>query len=146
MIRSATEEYPAKFSVMEPIRIKEVEPNRRLEMIQEWSDIMKESSLWNISTAAGKILLGLVLTAMLGSISAVPAHSDDRRGFEKHDNGKSEQRGRGYDRGRHYNKHDRRYYRRDVYRERVYVAPPPVIYAPPEPLGISFFFPPIIFR
>jgi hypothetical protein len=86
-------------------------------------------------------MLGLVLAAMIGSINVAPASSDDQRRIERHDNGRYENRGRGYDRGR-YNKR----YRQPVYRERVYVAPPPVVYAPPEPPGISFFFPPIIFR
>ena len=107
---------------------------------------MKVLQIWNFRPLVGRVMLGLVLAAMIGSVNAAPAHSDDQRGIERHDNGRSEHRGRGYDRGRYYNKHDRRYYRQPVYRERVYVAPPPVVYAPPEPAGISFFFPPIIIR
>jgi len=107
---------------------------------------MKVSGRWNFRPLVGRVMLGLVLAAMIGSINVAPAHSDDRKHIERHDNGRSEHRGRGYDRGRHYNKHGKRYYRQTVYRERVYVAPPPVVYAPPEPPGISIFFPPIIFR
>jgi len=106
---------------------------------------MKASQLWNFRPLVGRVMLGLVLAAMVGSMNAAPARSDDRSGIERHDNGRSEHRGRGYDNGR-YNNHGKRYYRQPVYRERVYVAPPPVVYAPPEPAGISFFFPPIIFR
>jgi hypothetical protein len=49
----------------------------------------------------------------------------------KHDNGRYEHRGRGYDRDRY------------VRGRSVYVSPP-VIYAPPPPPGIDIFFPPII--
>jgi hypothetical protein len=107
---------------------------------------MKVSRLLNFRPVVGKVLLGLVLSALIGSVSAIPAQSEDRNRDGRHDNGRYEKRGQGYDRGGYYNKNGQRYYRKPVYRERVYVAPPPVIYAPPEPPGISFFFPPIIFR
>jgi hypothetical protein len=80
-------------------------------------------------------MMGLVLAAMIGSIEVAPALGKDnnQKRMGKHDNGRYEQRGRGYDRN------DRNHY---VQRRRVYV-PPPVIYAPPPPPGIGIFFPPI---
>ena len=75
--------------------------------------------------------MGLVLVSMIGSIDVVPAIGADYR----HDNGRYEKRGRGYD-------HNRRVYRPYGYRERVYVQPR-VIYAPPPPPGIGIFFPPV---
>ncbi|OHE24261.1 MAG: hypothetical protein A2X92_05310 [Syntrophus sp. GWC2_56_31] len=97
---------------------------------------MKTSSAWNFRSIVGKMMMGLVLAAMIGSIDAAPALGKDKRG--KHDNGRYEHRGRGYD-------HDRRYYGQYGHRERVYYPPPPVIYAPPPPPGIGIFFPPIFF-
>jgi hypothetical protein len=109
---------------------------------------MKTASALNARSIMGKFMAGLVLTTMIGSIGVLPAHSseNDRRN-ERHDNGRYEQRGSGYDRDRHNTgryKQDRRYYRPPVYRERVYVAPP-VIYVPPRPPGISIFLPPLFF-
>ena len=108
---------------------------------------MKTPRTWNVGSIAGKLMMGFVLAAMIGGIGVMPSFGEDghdrgdRRG---NDRDRYEQRGRGYARG-HY-KQDRRYYRQPVYRERVYVAPPPVVYAPPEPPGFSIFLPPIIFR
>ncbi len=87
-------------------------------------------------------MMGLVLAAMIGSIDVVPAlGKNDHKRMEKHDNRRYKHKGRGYDRHRHV--HDRRvYYGPYPYRERVYVQPD-VIYAPPPPVGISIFFPPI---
>ena len=86
-------------------------------------------------------MMGLVLAAMIGSIDVVPALAkDDHKRVERHDNGHSEQRGRGYDRGRYV--HGRRDYQPYGYG----YAPPPVIYAPAPPIGIGIFFPPIIIR
>ena len=77
------------------------------------------------------------------------AKDHDRGG---HDNGRYEQRGRGYEHGgRGYQRnpyvHGQPAYRpygySYGYRGRVY-TPPPVIYAPPPPPGIAIFFPPII--
>lgn len=115
---------------------------------------MKASRIWNFSPLVGKVMLGLVLAVMTSSINVAPSFGDDGRGsgdrYERggrgHDGDRYERGGRGHDRDRYYYRHGRRYYRQPVYRERVYVAPPPVVYAPPEPPGISFFFPPIIFR
>jgi hypothetical protein len=113
-------------------------------LIREWSDFVKTSSRWNFRSKIGKIMMGLVLAGMIGSMDVVPAiakDKDDRR--EGHDNGRYEKnRGRGYDRDRH---QQRPVYRTYGYRERVYV-PPPVLYVPPPPPGISIFFPPIFFR
>jgi hypothetical protein len=92
---------------------------------------MKTSSTWVLRSIMGKILMGLVLTAMVGSIDVVPAlGDDDHKRTGRHDNGRYEHRGHGHG-------HDRD--RRD-YRPYGYVAPP-VIYAPaPEP-GINIFLP-----
>jgi hypothetical protein len=105
---------------------------------------MKTAGSWNIGSIVGKIMVGLVLTTMIGAIGVLPAHSkDNERRIEKHDNDRYEKRGRGNGRGR-YNQ-GRRNFRPPVYQERMY-APPPVIYAPPRPPGISIFLPPLTFR
>jgi hypothetical protein len=83
------------------------------------------------------------LTTMIGAIGVLPAQcKDNDRRIERHDNGRPEYRGRGYERNRHYR--DRRYNPAPVYRERVYVEPR-VIYAPPRPVGVSIFLPPLFF-
>ena len=85
--------------------------------------------------------MGLVLAAMIGSIDVVPALSKDY----KHDKGRYQHRGRGYDHNRYvYGRRDYRPYGYYGYRERAYYPPPRVIYAPPPPPGIGIFFPPII--
>ena len=95
---------------------------------------MKTSSTSNFRSIVGKIMMGLVLATMIGSIDVAPAlGKDDHKRMGKHDNGRYEHRGRGYDRYRY------------VQGRRVYV-PPRVIYAPPQPPGISIFFPPIFIR
>ena len=98
---------------------------------------MKTSNTWSFRSIVGKIMMGLVLAAMIGSIDVVPAlGKNDKRD----DRGRYEYRGRGYDRDR--------YQGRGYgygYRERVY-APPRVIYAPPPPPGIGIFFPPVFIR
>ncbi len=110
---------------------------------------MKISSKWNFRSIVGKTILGLVFALMLGSVNVAPSFADDnnyRKG--KHDNGRYENRGHGYDRDRYERKRHKRYrreYRTYGYRERVYVAPP-VVYAPPPSPGISIFFPPLFFR
>jgi hypothetical protein len=103
---------------------------------------MKTSSTWNFRSIVGKMMMGLVLAALIGSIDAAPALGKDKRG--KHDNGRYEQRGRGQDRGHYVQERGRRVYRPYGYRDRIYI-PPPVIYAPPQPPGISIFFPPFFF-
>jgi len=88
--------------------------------------------------------MGLVLAAMIGSADVAPAlGGDDHKRMEKHDNGRYDHRGRGYDHDRYV--YDKREYRPDRYRERYY-APPRVIFEPPAPPGIGIFFPPIIIR
>jgi len=101
---------------------------------------MKTSSTGNFRSIAVKMLMGLVLAAMIGSIDAVPALGKDKGG--KHDNGRYENRDRGHDRGHYVYERGRRIYRPYGYRERVY-APPAVIFTPPQPPGIRIFFPPI---
>jgi len=102
---------------------------------------MKTSSIWDLRSIVGKIMMGLVLTVMVGSVDVVPALGEDdhdRRG------GRYEQRGRGHDRDRDRDRyryeHGRRVYRTYDYRDRYY-APPPVVYAPPPAPGISIFLP-----
>lgn len=108
-----------------------------MESIQEWSDFMKTSSTWSFRSIVGKVMMGLVLAAMIGSIDATPALGKK----DKHDKKRYEHRGLGYDRDRYVQ--GRRVYGPYGYRERVY-APPRVIYAPPPPPpGIRIFFPPI---
>ena len=103
---------------------------------------MKTSSIGNFRSIGGKIMMGLVFAAMIGSLDVAPAiGKDGHKSMGKHDSGRYKQRGRGYDHG-HYEQ-GRTVYQHDVYRERVYVSPP-VIYAPPPPPGISIFFPPIV--
>ena len=63
---------------------------------------MKTSSTWNFRSIVGKIMMGLVLAAMIGSIDVAPAlGKDDHKRMGKHDNGRYEHRGRGYDRDRY---------------------------------------------
>jgi hypothetical protein len=120
-----------------------VTTNRGTESIQEGSSFMKTSSAWNFRSIVGKMMMGLVLTAMVGSIDVAPAFGKDNRGKQ----GKRyEQRGRGHDRGHYVYERGRRVYRPYVYRERVYLPPPVVYVPPPPPPGISIFFPPFIFH
>lgn len=107
---------------------------------------MKTLSTRNVISIVGKIMLGLVLVTMLGSINLVPAFGDedhrdnrdmrshDEKNRRKHGHGRYEHRDAGYDRDAH---------GRRVYKPYGY-APPPVIYAPTPPPGISIFFPPIV--
>jgi len=53
-------------------------PNRRLESIQEWSAFMKTSSTSSFRSIVGKIMMGLVLAAMIGSIDVAPALGKDK--------------------------------------------------------------------
>jgi Ni/Co efflux regulator RcnB len=100
---------------------------------------MKTSSFRSIG---GKIMMGLVLATIIGSMEVTPALAkDDHNRKEKHDKGRYEHRGRGYDHDRY--ERGRRVYRPYGYRERVYVSPP-VYYEPPPPPGISIFLPPIL--
>jgi hypothetical protein len=87
---------------------------------------MKTSSTWNFRSIAGKIMMGLVLAAMIGSIGVGSALGRDNR--------------MGHGRG------DYRPYGHYGHRERVYYPPPPIIYAPPPPPGIGIFFPPVFIR
>jgi hypothetical protein len=94
---------------------------------------MKTSRKWNFRSIAGKIMLGLVLITMIGSIAVTPALAkNNHKSQGKHDNRRHVQARPVY---RHYD-----YY---GHRERVYYPPPPVVYAPPSPPGIRIFFPPI---
>jgi hypothetical protein len=104
---------------------------------------MKTSRTWNFGSIVGKIMIGLVLAGMIGSIDVAPAFAKNDKKEGKHDNGRYQHRGPGYDKGR-YVQRSRVYYGPNVYRERVYYAPaPPIVYAPPPPVGIGIFFPPI---
>ena len=94
---------------------------------------MKTSSTSNFRSIVGKIMMGLVLAAMIGSINVVSALGQDRR---KEDDRRRYTHGRG----------DYRPYGHYGHREKVYYPPPRVIYAPPPPPGISIFFPPVFIR
>ena len=127
---------------------------------------MKTSRIWNFRSMGCRIMTGLVFVAMICSLVAAPAMGKDgRRNNRNDDRDRYEDRGRGHDdnryedrrRGRDYGRHEYRGY--DCYRvvhgRRVYQpcnARPPivytrprVIYAPPPPVGIHIFFPPIYF-
>jgi hypothetical protein len=113
---------------------------------------MKIPGMLNNRIIIGRILKGLVLTIIISSMYLAPALAFD--GYDRwggHGREYYEHRERGYE-------CDRRHYRnpyvygRPVYRPygysngyigRVY-TPPPVVYAPPPPLGIGIFFPPVI--
>jgi len=102
---------------------------------------MKTSSAWNFRSIVSKMMLGLVLAAMIGSIDVAPALGKDKQKNQgRHDNGRYEQRGPAHDRDHYAHGRPYGYY---GYRERVYYPPPPVVYAPPPSPGISIFFPPI---
>ncbi len=74
-------------------------------------------------------MMGLLLVLMIGSIDVAPAFGrDHHKNKGRHDNRRYEHRGHGY---RPYDK------------KRVYFHPR-VIYVPPRPRGIDFFFPRII--
>ena len=97
---------------------------------------MKISSIWEFRSVAIRIMMGLVLAAMVGSINVLPALGDDHGRNGKQDNVRAEHRGRANDR----DAHDRRDYRHYGYREGYY-SPPPVIYEPPPQPGIGIFLP-----
>ena len=123
---------------------------------------MKTSHQWTFKSIAGKVMLGFVLAAMIGSIGVAPAVAKDK--FDgRHDNGRYE-KGHKYKRGHYvqprpvyrsygyyghrerdygYYGHRERDYGYYGHRERVYYPPPPVVYAPPPPPGIGIFFPPV---
>ena len=124
---------------------------------------MIKSSRWHFRSITGKIMMGLVVTAIMSSINVAPSFGDDdsyrweRGGHDRHyanreqwhDHGRS-RHGRWYDKGR-YRYYDDGYreiiYVDPGYRERVYV-PPPVVYVEPAPVyvaprpapGLSIFF------
>lgn len=120
---------------------------------------MIKSSRWNFKSMAGKVLLGLVVTAIMGSMNVTSSFADDdryrgknydNRGYDhrefEHDNRHYDNRGSRYDKryGKHGRWHDRggyRYYE-DGYRQRIYVAPP-VFHTPPPQPGVRIFFPPV---
>jgi len=113
--------------------------------MQERGDVMKTLQRRNILSIAGKIMLAFGLSVMIGSVSVVPAFGDDQhRDMREHDNGRYEHRNAEHDRYEHRNAgYDRDAHGRPVYRPYGY-APPPVIYTPTPPAGISIFFPPIV--
>jgi hypothetical protein len=101
---------------------------------------MKLSNIWDFRSFAVRVMTGLALVALIGSIDVAPAMAKDNNNHDRgahHDNARHEQRrhGHGHDRGG-------RYY---GYAEPVYVAPP-VYYAPPPAPGISIFLPTIHIR
>jgi len=105
---------------------------------------METSRKWNFKSIAGNLMMGLALTAMVGSIGVAPAFAkNDHKSQGRHDNGRYE-KGHGYKRG-HYVQPRPAYRSYGYYghRERAYYPPPPVVYAPPPPPGIGIFFPPV---
>jgi hypothetical protein len=102
---------------------------------------MKTSSTWNFRSTISKLIMGLALAVMIGSIGVAPAIGRDND--DRHDKGRYEKRGHAYG-------HDKHVYRpygyNDGYRERGYYPAPPVVYAPPRPPGIGIFFPPVFIR
>jgi len=89
-------------------------------------------------------MMVLVLAAMIGSIDVVPSFGkDDHKDKGRHDNGRKEMRGSGYDHGRYERGRPYGYY---GHRERDYYPPPPVVYAPPPQPGIGIFLPPLYIR
>ena len=115
---------------------------------------MKTSIAGNLRSMGGKILLGLVVASMIGSMDLGTAVAGDHDGRGGHYDGRGghydgrryEGRGhwRGHDRGNGYYR-DGRVYRSYGYVEPVYVAPP-VYYAPQPAPGISIFLPTIHIR
>jgi hypothetical protein len=105
---------------------------------------MKTSGTWNFRSIVGRMMAGLALAALIGSIDVAPAAADDHGRGGRRDNGRYQGRGHGpgHDRG-HYR--GRRGYRSYGYVEPVYV-PPPVYYAPPPAPGVSIFLPTIHIR
>jgi len=99
---------------------------------------MKTSSTWNFRSSVGKIMMGIVIVSMIGSIGVAPSFGKD---YKRQDNGRYEKKGHAYGhdkkRGRDY-----RPYGNYGHRERVYYPPPPVVWVPPPPPGIGIFFPP----
>ncbi len=104
---------------------RKIDAKPALESIQERSDFMKSSGTWIIGSKVGKIMMGLVLLTMIGSIDVMPALGDDH----KHDNRRNVHRDRGHDRGRPY------------YQPSYGYVTPPVVYAPAPQPGISIFLP-----
>ena len=102
---------------------------------------MKTSNTWNFGSIVGKIMMGLVLASMIGSIDVASALAEDNRTekhvnakdnrTEKHNNGGNQQKGRV----------DRYGYGGAFY----FPKPPPIIYVPPSAPGIGIFFPPVDF-
>ena len=57
---------------------------------------MKTLSTWNFKSIVGKVMLGLFLITMIGSISVAPALAKGGpKDMGKHDNGRYEHRGPG---------------------------------------------------
>lgn len=85
------------------------------------------------------MMMALVLASMIGGMDVAPAFGKNDKKMGRHDNGRYEHRGPGYD----HNRHQGRPYGYYGHRQRAYYPPPPVVYAPPPPPGIGIFFPPI---
>lgn len=83
-------------------------------------------------------VIALALAGTIGAVAAAPAHADDYRGFERHDDH--------WDRGGHWRDRDWRWHHRGPWPDYVapapVYAPPPVVYAPPpQPPGLNLIFP-----
>ncbi len=99
---------------------------------------MKTTPAGKFGTVAWMLLLGFIVTVLIGGVGVASANGrDGNKQMDRRNNGHYDHydnRGNGH--------HGRRGYRPLEYRERVYL-PPPVVYAPPPPPGIGIFFPPI---
>jgi hypothetical protein len=82
----------------------------------------------------GRMAMAMVLVGMIGGIAAGAARADDRGDWREHER---------HDRDRHdRDRGGRGWHDRDWGDRRpVYVSPPPVVYAPPPPLGLDLVFP-----
>lgn len=94
----------------------------------------------------GKVTMGLVLAAMIGSLDVATAIARDehRHGGGHHESHRG-YRVRGHDRGRHHGRYLRSHaygYREPVYVTQPAYYAPPVYYAPQAPApGINIFLP-----
>src|SRR5690349_12385930 len=103
----------------------------------------------HVSSTVGKIVMVLTFASVIGALSTVPALGQDhgrRQGQQergRYERERQDERG-WYERGRHgrerYDRRGRRVYRPYAYSAPLY-TPPPVVYPPYQPPGISLFFP-----
>jgi len=104
---------------------------------------MKKQGRWNFRSITGKLLIGLVLTIMVGGMNVIPAFSEDHHSHnQNHGRSNAEHMGHGNIHYAHRGHSERRghyhdHYGRDYYDGREYLPPPP---------GIGIFFPPVMIQ